>query len=59
VKFPAEFADLRNGASYIWTGYDITKQEGKPKMITIDIPFAGVGVELSEQGTHGRIEILD
>lgn len=56
---PADIDNLRNGASYFWTGCDIGKRGNGPKLVTIDIPFAGVGVELSAHWTQGKIEILD
>ena len=55
---PKEIGDLRNGMSYLYTAQDIARMNGTPKLVTIDIPGAGVGYELSASVSKGRIEIL-
>lgn len=56
---PSDIDNLRNSASYLYTAGDIAMaQKGAPKLVTIDVPAAGVGVELSAYITKGTIEIL-
>ncbi len=54
----ADLDNIRNSASYLYTVYEITDQT-KNKVITIDIPFAGVGAEISAQKLYGTIYIGD
>ncbi len=54
----ADLDNIRNSASYLSTVYEITDQT-KDKVITIDIPFAGVGAEISAQKLYGTIYIGD
>ncbi|MEP6924412.1 MAG: hypothetical protein ABI954_08090 [Pyrinomonadaceae bacterium] len=56
---PGDITNLRNGMSYIYTAQDIVTMNGSPKLVTIDIPGAGVGYELSASFSKGKIEILD
>ncbi len=50
--------NIRNSASYIFTTYELTQQT-KNKVVAIDIPFAGVGAEISAQALYGTIFIGD
>lgn len=56
---PADITNLRNGMSYIYTTQDVMRMNNLPKLVTIDIPGAGVGFELSASVSKGTIEILD
>lgn len=49
---------LRNIASNLCTMYEVTEYS-RDKVVTIDIPFAGVGLELSAQKLYGTIYIGD
>jgi hypothetical protein len=49
---------LRNIASNLMTMYEVTEYS-KDKVVTIDIPLAGVGLELSAQKLYGTIFIGD
>lgn len=51
--------NIRNAASYIYTGLDVMDQKSKNKVVTIDVPGAGVGAELSAQKLYGTIFIGD
>jgi hypothetical protein len=53
-----ELDDIRNASSYLFNIYelnDITRD----KVIVIDIPTAGAGLELSAQMLYGKIQIGD
>ena len=50
--------EIRNSASYLYTMFEITQQT-RDKVVTIDVPFAGVGAELSLQKLYGTIFIDD
>ncbi len=51
---------IRNSASYIYTIYELFNEGGnKNKVVAIDIPFAGTGLELSAQALYGTIFIGD
>jgi hypothetical protein len=52
----SEVDDLRNIGSYLYTAYEL-KDITRDKVIVIDIPFAGVGLELSAQQLYGTIYI--
>lgn len=55
-----DFDAIRNSASYIFTTYELFKDNGtKNKVVAIDVPFAGVGTELSVQALYGTIFIDD
>ncbi|MEK7725394.1 MAG: hypothetical protein AAB336_13660 [Acidobacteriota bacterium] len=56
---PADLENIRNGASYIWGAVDTIRMNDSPKLITIDIPMAGVGYELSAFVSAGKIEMLN
>jgi len=56
---PGDMDNLRNAMSYLYTAYDIASKGKGPKVVTIDIPGAGVGLELSLHRTEGNMEILD
>ncbi len=56
---PADLENIRNGASYIYGTVDTIRMDDKPKLVTIDIPLAGVGYELSAYVSAGKIEMLD
>lgn len=51
--------NIRNAASNIYTGLDVMDQNSKNKVVTIDVPGAGVGAELSLQKLYGTIFIGD
>ena len=53
---PEAVENIRTGASLVWSAYDIQKMNG-PKLVTIDIPFAGIGVEASLHYLDGEISI--
>ena len=55
---PSDLESVRNSMAYLYTAYDIANSAG-PKLVTIDIPGAGVGAELSVNKTLGKLEILD
>lgn len=55
---PQQIESVRNGLSNMYTAYDLSKTSG-PKMVTLDIPMAGVGLELSAHYLKARLEILD
>jgi hypothetical protein len=56
---PSDIENIRNAMSYLWTGHDYLQGSGgKAKMITVDIPGAGIGYELSASWAQGQIEIL-
>lgn len=50
--------NIRNSVSYIWTTAELTQQT-KNKVVAIDVPFAGVGAELSAQQLYGTIFVGD
>ena len=54
----SELDDLRNIASYIYSACEI-KDISRDKVMVIDIPLAGVGLELSAHQLHGTIFIGD
>ena len=56
---PQEIDDLRNAMAYLFTAYDMKSMEGKPKLIAIDIPFAGVGAEVSWFRLEGEMTVGD
>jgi len=57
---PSDLENIRNSMSYLYTGCDYLQGSGgKVKMITVDIPGAGVGYELSAHWAQGKIEVLD
>lgn len=56
---PSDIDNLRNGMSYFYAFCDIASMNASPKLVTIDVPGAGVGMELSAHWTTGKIEILD
>ena len=49
-------SDIRNCMSYLYTLYDLTDTSG-PKIVTVDIPFAGMGEELAAYYIAGTIGI--
>jgi len=53
---PGDMSNIRNCMSYIYGIYDLTDISG-PKVITIDVPFAGIGEELSAFYLAGEIII--
>jgi hypothetical protein len=53
---PEDLTNLRNAMSYFYQVYDISKFAG-PTLITIDIPFAGIGQEASIHALVGQITI--
>lgn len=56
---PKEIDDLRNAMAYLYTAYDMASMSGKPKLIAIDIPFAGVGAEVSWFRLEGELTVGD
>ena len=55
---PKDIESIRNSMAYLYNAYDMQTMPG-PKMITIDIPGAGVGLEVSANMTMGKLEIPD
>ncbi len=58
---PTDLSNIRDGVSYISnasTAPGVRAGSG-PRLVTIDVPFAGVGYELSASVSSGRIEILN
>ena len=55
---PSDVDNIRNSMSYLYTAYDISGMSG-PKLVTIDIPFAGIGAEVSAHYLDGEITIGD
>jgi len=53
---PGDLDNLRNSMSYLYTCYGIASMKG-PTVVTLDIPFAGVGAELSVHYLDGEISI--
>lgn len=53
----ADIENLRNAAAYLYSAQDIAGNS--PKLVTIDIPAAGVDLELSAFVMKGTIEIPD
>lgn len=58
VAQPDQIESIRNGLAYMYNAYDLGTMSG-PKMITIDVPGVGVGLELSAHYLQGTIEILN
>lgn len=56
---PSDIDNLRNAMAYIYTAYDMAKMDGKPKLVAIDIPFAGIGAEVSCFRLEGELTIGD
>jgi hypothetical protein len=56
---PGEIDDLRNAMAYLYTAYDMKSMDGKPKLVAIDIPFAGVGAEVSWFRLEGEMTVGD
>ena len=56
---PSDIDNLRNAMAYLYTTYDIAQMNGKPKLIAIDIPFAGVGAEVSCFRLEGELTVGD
>ncbi len=54
----SEIDDIRNISSYLYTTYELTDLT-RDKVIVVDIPLAGVGLELSAQQLYGTIYIGD
>lgn len=54
---PDQAENVRNISSYLYTNYDLLTGSGS-RLVAIDIPNAGVGLELSAHYLEGRMEIL-
>ena len=56
---PKDMETFRNAMHMFYNSYDIgTTSPGATKVIAIDVPGAGVGLEISVNYTMGKIEIL-
>jgi hypothetical protein len=55
---PEDIDNIRNSISYLYSAYDVLGTSG-PKIVTIDIPLAGVGAEISAHYLDGEILIGD
>ncbi len=55
---PGQAEDIRNIGSALYTNYDLHSGSGS-RVVAIDIPSAGVGLELSAHYLEGRMEILN
>lgn len=55
----AEIDDLRNAMAYLYTAYDMKSMNGKPKLVAIDIPGAGIGAEVSCFRLEGELTVGD
>jgi len=56
---PSDIDNLRNAMAYLYTSYDMKSMDGKPKLIAIDIPFAGIGAEVSWFRLEGELTVGD
>ena len=56
---PDKIENIRNCMAYIYNIYDLSTVAGAPKIISIDIPGAGIGEELSAYYLTGEIIIGD
>ncbi len=56
---PSDIDNLRNSMSYLYTAYDIASMGGAKKLVSIDVPFAGIGAEVSFHYLDGEITIGD
>ncbi len=54
---PSDIDNIRNSMSYLYTAYDIGSMGGAPKLVSIDIPFLGIGLEVSAHYIDGMILI--
>lgn len=54
---PDDMSSIRNGLSYLYSAAEISGMDYSPKTITLDIPAAGIGVELSMSFMLGIITI--
>ena len=51
--------NVRNLASYIFTNFEMHNADSSPKIISIDVPLVGYGVELSASYSFGgKIELM-
>lgn len=53
-----ELDEIRNISSYLFNAYEL-KETSRDKVVVIDIPLAGVGLELSAHKLYGTIYIGD
>lgn len=56
---PSDIDNLRNAMAYLYTVYDMKSMNGKPKLVAIDIPFAGIGAEVSWFRLEGELTVGD
>lgn len=54
---PDDISNIRNSMSYVYSTIDIAKNS--PQLVSLDIPFAGVGQEVSIHALEGKITIGD
>jgi hypothetical protein len=54
---PGEITDIRNMLSLLYTSGDMALRNDLPKLVSIDIPFAGAGAEVSLHYLGGIITI--
>lgn len=55
---PADTDNIRNAMSYLYSTYDMVGMSG-PKLVSIDIPFAGIGAEVSLHLLDGTLTLGD
>jgi hypothetical protein len=56
---PSDIDNLRNAMAYLYNAYDMKSMDGKPKLVAIDIPFAGIGAEVSWFRLEGELTVGD
>jgi hypothetical protein len=54
---PKDIENIKTGMSFIYSSAEIVNNNKSPKLIIVDIPAAGVGLELSGYWTQGKIEM--
>lgn len=54
---PDDISNIRNSMSYVWSTIEIAAYS--PQLVALDIPFAGVGQEVSIHALEGKITIGD
>jgi hypothetical protein len=56
---PDDITKIRNTASYLYNAADVATMDANWKIVVIDIPGAGVGLEASVSDLHGTVFIGD
>ncbi len=54
---PDDMSSVRNGLSYLYSAAEINNMDYSPKTVTLDIPAAGIGVELSMSYMLGIVTV--